>query len=435
MLTTRPRGTSDILPGEVEKWQYLEQVIRNLCREYGYREIRTPIFEHTELFERGVGEATDIVEKEMYTFKDRGNRSISLRPEGTAAVVRAYLENRLYAGPQPVKLYYLGPMFRYDRPQAGRYRQFHQFGVEALGSHDPALDAEVMAMAMDLYSRLGLREIELHVNSLGCPQCRPVFRERLREFFRERDGVLCRHCRDRLERNPLRILDCKEEGCRGAAQGAPTVLGSLCSPCEDHFRAVLGYLEQLGVPYTVNPYLVRGLDYYNRTAFEVVARDVGAQSSIGGGGRYDGLVEACGGPDVPGIGFASGLERVLLAMERQGISVPSPPGLDVFLVAADEAAREQSLVLVQQLRKSGLAADRDYMGRSLKAQMKFAGKLGVGLVAICGAGELARGAVILRDMRTGIQEEVPLSKLVEEVKLRCTGRKESAPVNGNHAGA
>lgn len=435
MLTTRPRGTSDILPGEVEKWQYLEQVIRSLCREYGYKEIRTPIFEHTELFERGVGETTDIVEKEMYTFKDRGNRSISLRPEGTAAVVRAYLENRLYAGPQPVKLYYLGPMFRYDRPQAGRYRQFHQFGVEALGSHDPALDAEVIAMAVDLYSRLGLKDLELRVNSLGCPQCRPVLREKLRDFFRERLDALCQHCRGRLERNPLRILDCKLEACRQAAQGAPNVLSCLCPSCEAHFHAVQRYLEQLGVAYTVDPCLVRGLDYYTHTAFEIVAREIGAQSSIGGGGRYNGLVEACGGPNIPGIGFASGLERVLLVMERQGISLPLPAGLDVFLVAADEVARERILVLLQNLRKHGVAADRDYMGRSLKAQMKFAGKLGVGLVAILGANELERGVAILRDMHTGVQEEVSLERLVEEVKLRCANRKESVAHNGDHAGA
>ncbi|NHM27729.1 histidine--tRNA ligase [Desulfofundulus sp. TPOSR] len=420
MLTTRPRGTSDILPGEVEKWQYLEQVIRRLCREYGYSEIRTPIFEHTELFERGVGETTDIVQKEMYTFRDRGGRSITLRPEGTAAVVRAYLENKLYAGPQPVKLYYIGPMFRYDRPQAGRYRQFHQLGVEVLGSHDPALDAEVVAMAMDLYARLGLRDLELHINSVGCPRCRPVLREKLQDFFRARLDRLCPNCRDRLERNPLRILDCKEERCREAGQGAPTSLDHLCPGCGDHFQAVLKHLDNLGVAYTVDRSLVRGLDYYTHTAFEIIARGIGAQNSIGGGGRYNGLVEECGGSDIPGIGFALGLERILLTMEQQGVAFPRPPKLDVFLATADAAARDRALVLVQKLRREGLAVDRDYLGRSLKAQMKYAGRLEVGLVAILGSDELERGVVALRDMATGNQEEVPLDRLAEEIKQRCS---------------
>ncbi len=423
MLTTRPRGTSDILPGQVEKWQYLEQVIRRLCREYGYSEIRTPIFEHTELFERGVGETTDIVEKEMYTFRDRGDRSITLRPEGTAPAVRAYLESRLFAGPQPVKLYYIGPMFRYDRPQAGRYRQFHQFGVEVFGSHDPAVDAEVVAMAMDLYSRLGLSDLELHINSVGCPRCRPVLREKLQDFFRSRLDKLCPNCRDRLGRNPLRILDCKEKSCIQASEDAPTSLDYLCPECTSHFQAVLKYLEELGVAYTVDRRLVRGLDYYTHTAFEIMAPGIGAQNSIGGGGRYNGLVEACGGPAIPGIGYALGLERILLTMEQQGISFPRPPGLDVFLATADPAAQGQAMVLVQELRREGLAADRDYLGRSLKAQMKYAGKLEVGLVAILGSDELKRGVVALRDMATGSQEEIPLDRLGDEIKRRCAGIK------------
>ncbi|MBE3584764.1 histidine--tRNA ligase [Desulfofundulus thermocisternus] len=416
MLTTRPRGTSDILPGEVEKWQYLEQVIYRLCREYGYSEIRTPIFEHTELFERGVGETTDIVQKEMYTFLDRGGRSITLRPEGTAAVVRAYLENKLYAGLQPVKLYYTGPMFRYDRPQAGRYRQFTQFGVEVLGSHDPALDAEVITMAMDFYGRLGLKNLNLLINSVGCPRCRPVLREKLQDFFRARVDRLCSHCRGRLERNPLRILDCKEERCREAGKDAPTSLDYLCPDCEAHFQAVLKQLEKLGVAFTVNRSLVRGLDYYTNTAFEITVQGIGAQNSIGGGGRYNGLVKECGGPDIPGIGFALGLERVLLTMEQQGIVIPRPPKLDVFLAAADEAARDRALVLVQRLRQEGLAVDMDYLGRSLKSQMKYAGKLGVGLVVILGSDELERGVVTLRNMSAGSQREIPLDRLAGEVR-------------------
>ncbi|MQL52165.1 histidine--tRNA ligase [Desulfofundulus thermobenzoicus] len=416
MLTTRPRGTTDILPGQTEKWQYLEDTIRRLCRQYGYGEIRTPIFEHTELFVRGVGETTDIVEKEMYTFVDRGERSITLRPEGTAPAVRAYLENRLFAGPQPVKLYYIGPMFRYDRPQAGRYRQFHQFGVEVFGSHDPAVDAEVCAMAMDLYARLGLSGLKLHINSVGCPRCRPVLREKLREFFLPRLDGLCASCRERLERNPLRILDCKVDTCRQAAVDAPAALDYLCPDCKEHFQAVLKHLDALGVAYQVDRFLVRGLDYYTHTAFEIMAPDIGAQSSVGGGGRYNGLIAACGGPDTPGIGYALGLERILLAMERQGVVFPGEKRLDVFLATADDAAREKALPLLQSLRREGLAADRDYLGRSLKAQMKYAGKLGVELVAILGSDELCRGVVTLKNMATGRQEAVPLDRLADEIR-------------------
>ncbi|OAT85029.1 histidine--tRNA ligase [Desulfotomaculum copahuensis] len=419
MLTTRPRGTSDIIPGQVEKWQYLEHVFRRLCREYDYAEIRLPIFEHTELFQRGVGETTDIVEKEMYTFLDRGKRSITLRPEGTAPAVRAYLENRLYAGPQPVKLYYTGPMFRYDRPQAGRYRQFHQFGVEVFGAHDPAVDAEVIAMAMDFYSRLGLQGLELHLNSVGCPGCRAVLRKKLQEFFRPHLDGMCADCRGRFERNPLRILDCKVERCREVSTGAPTTVDCLCPDCAAHFQAVQDYLAVLAIPYVVDPRLVRGLDYYTHTAFEIMAADIGAQSSIGGGGRYDGLIEACGGPPTPGIGYALGLERILLTMERQGCAFPPPEGPDVFLAVAGEPASLEAVRLLQQLRRAGLAAARDYLGRSLKAQMKYAGKLNARYVVILGGDELARRVVTLKDMAAGTQEEIPADRLVDGLCRRC----------------
>ncbi len=411
MLTTRPRGTNDILPGQVEKWHYLEQVIRKICREYGYAEIRTPIFEHTELFQRGVGETTDIVEKEMYTFFDRGERSITLRPEGTAPAVRAYIENKLYAQPQPTKIYYVGPMFRYDRPQAGRFRQFHQFGVEVFGVDDPAVDAEVMAMAMGFYDRLGLQQLELHVNSVGCPVCRAEHRRLLQDFLRSTIGELCENCRGRFERNPLRILDCKSPACRQTVKGAPTTTTCLCPECRQHFAAVLTHLDLLEVKYQVDENLVRGLDYYTRTAFEIMAADIGAQSSIGGGGRYNGLVAECGGPETSGIGYAMGLERILAAMERQEASFPQMIEMDVFIAAMGEAANVRAFVLLADLRRRGLAAEKDYLGRSLKAQMKYAGKFNTPFVVILGEEELQRQVAVVRDMTKANQAEVPLDQV------------------------
>lgn len=416
MLTTRPRGTNDILPGEVEKWRYLEDHMRHICREYGYSEIRTPIFEHTELFLRGVGDTTDIVEKEMYTFIDRGNRSITLRPENTASVVRAYLEDKLYALPQPVKLYYIGPMFRYDRPQAGRYRQFHQFGVEVFGSNDPAVDAEVMAMSMDLYRRLGLNNLELHINTVGCPQCRPVLIQKLKEYFHPHLGGLCRNCRERFAKNPMRILDCKETHCKDIGVDAPTTIDCLCPDCASHFAEVKKYLDTMDIAYQEDRRLVRGLDYYTHTAFEIVAPDIGAQSSVGGGGRYNGLVEICGGPPVPGIGFALGMERIILAMERQGLSFGKAESAEVFIVTANQAASEEAVRLLTEIRLSGISADKDYMDRSLKAQMKYAGKTGVIYTVIIGEDEMKQGTVLVRNMRLGQQESVRLSEVVDFLK-------------------
>lgn len=414
MLTARPRGTVDIIPGQVEKWHHLEQTAAKVCRTYGYSEIRTPIFEHTELFVRGVGEDTDIVEKEMYTFQDRGQRSITLRPEGTAPITRAYLENKLHTGPQPVKFYYIGPMFRYDRPQAGRYRQFHQFGIEVFGSHHPALDAEVMAVAMDFHSRLGLTNLDLHVNSVGCPQCRPVVRRKLQEYFEPLRNDLCINCQTRYETNPLRILDCKI--CTEQARKAPTMQDCLCPDCLSHFNRVLDYLQDLGIRYQVDPRLVRGLDYYTHTAFEIMAPGIGAQSSICGGGRYNGLVEACGGPSIPGVGFALGLERIILALENQGhdFNVVTRPA--VLVVTTGEQMSRDGFALLAQIRAAGIAADMDYLGRSLKAQMKYAGKLGVRFALILGESELERGCVILRDMQAGHQRELPLDGLVDTLK-------------------
>lgn len=411
MLTTAPRGTRDLLPGEVEKWHYLEETAHRICSEYGYREIRTPIFEHTELFQRGIGETTDIVEKEMYTFLDRGERSITLRPEGTASTVRAFIEHKLYNQPQPTKLYYLGPMFRYDRPQAGRYRQFHQFGIEAIGSDDPALDAEVVSMAMEYYHRLGLTNLELHLNSIGCPDCRPVYREKLKEFLRPNLQKLCANCQQRYERNPIRIIDCKLEACQEIAQGAPTTVSCLCPVCAEHFAQVKHYLELLEISFIVDERLVRGLDYYTRTAFEIMAPGIGAQNSIGGGGRYDGLIEECGGPPVPGIGFALGLERILITLEKQGVVLPSEPEVDAFVATTGEATRSEAFRLLAMLRRSGLKAEMDYLDRSLKAQLKYANKLGVRFTIIAGETELSRGVVVVKDMGEGTQQELPVAEL------------------------
>jgi len=420
LLTTRPRGTNDIFPGEVEKWQYLERHMHRICREYGYSEIRTPVFEHTELFMRGVGDTTDVVEKEMYTFSDRGNRSITLRPENTAPVVRAYLEDKLYVRPQPVKLYYIGPMFRYDRPQSGRFRQFHQFGVEVFGTRDPAVDAEVMAMAMDFYGRLGLKNLELQINSVGCSRCRSAMREKLQDFFRERREEICNNCRDRLEKNPLRLLDCKEECCRKAGMNAPVTTDCLCVDCTAHFEAVKRLLEVLNIEYIVNPRLVRGLDYYTHTAFEITVPGIGAQSSIGGGGRYDALVETCGGPPTPGVGFALGMERILLAMERQGITGREESGPVVFVVTAGQvpAAVAAAFKLVFRLRAAGIPADKDYLNRSLKAQMKYAGRIGIRHVVITGEEEMEKGVVTVRDMDAGKQETVPAGEVVKYIRSR-----------------
>jgi len=422
MLTTRPRGANDILPGEVEKWRYLEDQMRRICREYGYSEIRTPIFEHTELFLRGVGDTTDIVEKEMYTFMDRGNRSVTLRPENTAPVVRAYLEDKLYALPQPVKLFYIGPMFRYDRPQAGRFRQFHQFGVEVFGSHDPAVDAEVMAMSMDFYRRLGLHDLELHVNSVGCPECRPGLIQKLQDYFRPRLKQLCKNCQERFEKNPLRILDCKETLCGEIGTDAPTTVDCLCSSCSVHFSAVKNNLKLLDIAYLEDKRLVRGLDYYTHTAFEIVASDIGAQSSVGGGGRYNGLVEICGGPSIPGIGFALGIERIILAMERQGLSFGEAGGTEVFIVTADQAAAGEAVRLLAKIRSEGIAADKDYMNRSLKAQMKYAGKIGASYTVIIGEDEMKQGTALVRNMGLGQQESMPLVEVVNYLEEQGLGK-------------
>ena len=420
MLTTRPRGTNDILPSEIGKWHYLEELLRLVSKQYGFQEIRTPVFEHTELFQRGVGETTDIVEKEMYTFTDRGERSLTLRPEGTAPTVRAFLEHKMYANPQPTKLYYIGPMFRYDRPQAGRYRQFHQYGVEVFGSNDPSIDAEVIAMAMDIYERLGITGLTVELNSVGCSLCRPRHREELHKFLENHKTKLCPTCQGRYEKNPLRILDCKNPGCQELTQGAPTTSETLCKECSTHLEKVQNYLQALCVPYVLNPRLVRGLDYYTGTAFEITAQGIGAQSSIGGGGRYNGLIAQCGGPDTPGIGFALGIERILLTIEQQGLTLPFEETLNVFIAALGEEAQAKAFNLAQSLRQKGVSVERDYLRRSLKAQLKAADRLKAILTVILGEEEIKKNAGIVRKMSDSTQVEIPLDNipayLIEELQ-------------------
>lgn len=422
MQVRAPRGTTDFLPGEVERWQWLQDVTRSVFGQYGYSEIITPIFEYTELFQRGIGETTDVVNKQMYTFTDRGNRSLTLRPEGTASVVRSYLERKLYSGVQPVKLFYIGPIFRYERPQAGRYRQFHQLGAEAIGSPDPALDVEMIAMSIEIFRRLGLGNFEVRMNSIGCSECRPAYRRALRAHLEPQLEQLCATCRERYDKNPLRILDCKLEGCQAAAAGGPRSLSFLCDECVRHFALVREYLEALGISYQLDEMLVRGLDYYTKTVFEVESSDLGAQAALAGGGRYDGLVAECGGPPTPGVGFAAGMERAMLALAEQGIVGPPARPVDAFVVSlGPTAVRAAALALVQSLRQAGLVVETDYLERSMKAQMKAAGRLGVTRVLIVGEDEFARGVVQVRDMRAGVQEEVPLAGVVDRLAKLASG--------------
>lgn len=412
MLTSGPRGTKDILPDSSGHWQYVEQVIRQVCHDFAYQEIRTPIFEHTELFLRGIGDTTDIVEKEMYTFTDRGNRNITLRPENTASTVRSYLENKLYAGPQPTKLYYIGPMFRYDRPQAGRYRQFHQFGIEAIGAKGPAIDAEIISLAVEFLNKLGLTDLNLLINSVGCPECRPTYRNKLQDFFRDKLPHLCFNCQSRYDRNPMRILDCKNEACIQYAQGAPHMVDCLCDDCSSHFSGLKDLLSAAGISFVLNPKLVRGLDYYTKTAFEIQYAPLGAQSAVCGGGRYDGLVAECGGQPTPGIGFAVGLERVLLALEKQDLLPSVTTAIEVFVAPLGSETQAAAFALLTELRRAGIAADMDFMNRSLKAQMKFANKYPARFVALIGEDELAQNKVMLKNMETGSQELIDSTDLI-----------------------
>lgn len=412
----RIRGTQDILPENIYKWQYLEQKIRQICSLYNFEEIRTPTFEATELFLRGIGDTTDVVTKEMYTFNDRGGRSITLRPENTAAVVRSYLENKMYADNTTHKLFYIGSMFRYDRPQAGRYREFHQFGLEVLGSQDPYVDAEVIDLAVQFFKDLGLKELELHINSVGHVECRKVFHEKLISFLEPKKDELCEDCNTRLYKNPLRVLDCKNTTCKRIIEGAPNIVDCLCDDCSEKFEKLKTYLDELGIEYIVDPLLVRGLDYYTNTAFEIMYEPLGAQSTICGGGRYDGLVNEIGGIQVPGIGMAIGMERLILALEQQNLFPEVKNENQVFIATVGEKARVKGVGIVKALRKQQIHAGTAMQEKSLKSLLKQADKEKYPFVVIIGEDELQKGKAILKNMETKEQKEIDFETLVEHIK-------------------
>ena len=409
-------GTQDVLPEDQPYWRYVEERIHKICRLYGYKKIDTPILEVTSLFERGVGEGTDIVEKEMYSFKDRGGTSITLRPEFTAAVVRAYLEHGMHVLPQPVKLYSIGPIFRYERPQAGRYRQHTQFNVEAIGEGDPALDLEVMSIAWQLYEELGFKGLSFQLNSTGCPRCRPGYLKILVQYYQQHTNDICPDCRRRLQRNPLRVLDCKAERCQPIIAEAPPITQYLCQECQEHFHTLQCYLDSLGRPYTLNHRLVRGLDYYTKTVFEVWAEGIGAQNALCGGGRYDGLVQELGGPPTPGVGFGSGLERIVLTMKQQGIKVPPLPSPRIFIAYQGQAAKRAAVKLLTDLRAEGIGASCSFGDRSLKAQMREAHRTGAKYTLIIGEEELQSEEITLRDMVSSSQRRVAFSEIIEHLK-------------------
>ncbi|WP_139490349.1 histidine--tRNA ligase [Brevibacillus dissolubilis] len=407
-----PRGTQDLMPGQVEKWQYVENKIRDICARYNYDEIRTPLFEQVELFLRGVGETTDVVQKEIYRLETKGEEKLALRPEGTAGVVRSFIEKKLYgAANQPQKLFYIGPMYRYERPQAGRFRQFHQFGVEVIGATDPAVDAEVISLAMRIYQAFGLTGLSVEINSVGTIEDRKSHRAALLDVLNPVREELCEDCRSRIDRNPLRVLDCKNNKCQTLTKDAPSILEHLSDESKEHFSTVLSYLEGLGIPYNVNPRLVRGLDYYTRTAFEIKMAEIGAVETLCGGGRYNGLVAELGGEDSPGIGFAFGVERLLLALEKQNIEIPVATGIDCYVAIQTPDAKGQAFVLVDQLRQAGISAEMDYLDRKMKAQFKAADRLEAKFTVVIGESELANNTVVLKEMATGEQQEVPATEL------------------------
>jgi len=417
MLTKAPKGTKDILPSEVYKWQYIEKKIAELCNSFGYKEIRIPVFEHTELFQRGVGDTTDIVQKEMYTFQDKGGRSITLRPEGTAGVVRSYIENGMASLPMPIKLYYNITAYRYENVQKGRYREFHQFGVECFGSKGPLVDVEIISMLNMFLDRLGIKDVELNINSIGCPKCRSEYNKKLLEYFKPNLGNLCGTCQSRYERNPLRIIDCKEEKCKVYTKDAPALLDNLCEECKEHFEGLKEGLENLGIKYNIDKTIVRGLDYYTKTVFEFVSKNIGAQGTVCGGGRYDGLIKECGGADTPGIGFAIGLERLLMVMESQGIEIPKPNPIDVYIATIGEKAQKYAQKLVYKIRQEGFSAETDLMGRSVKAQMKYADKLGAVYSLVIGDDEVDSNKAVLKNMLTGETKDISLDTLIERLKM------------------
>ena len=423
LLTQAPRGTRDVLPDESYLWQWIEKTQREVCALHGIREVRTPVFEHTELFQRSVGDTTDVVQKEMYTFKDRGDRSITLKPEGTAGTVRAFIESSLYAQPLPQKMCYINcPVFRYEAPQSGRLREHHQFGIEIFGAPDASCDAELISLALDVIGRMGVKNLMLRINSIGCPECRETYKKRLIEFLNERKGDLCKDCLNRLERNPLRVLDCKEEGCKRATVGAPSILDNLCDECKTHFENLKRYLDAMGIAYEVDSRIVRGLDYYTKTVFEIITKVPGengkpdSELTVCGGGRYDGLVEQVGGPKCAGIGFGMGTERLIMVMKQQGVQ-PEPPRLyDAFIVTMGDDARVEGIKLARELRANGVKCDIDHAARSMKAQFKYANKLGAPVVAVIAGDELAQGVVKIKDMAKSEEHTIARADVAAEIK-------------------
>ncbi len=424
-----PRGTYDVLPEQAENWNKLEENAVSLFERYGYARIVTPTFEHTELFKRGIGESTEIVQKEMYTFEDKSGRSLTLRPEGTAPVVRAYLEHNLSSGGLPVKLYYIGSMFRYERPQAGRYREFWQLGVEAMGSEDPALDAEVILLLIHYLQDIGLKDLTLSINSMGCSECRPKFVGEIKKELGGYVDQLCEDCKRRVDQNPLRVFDCKSKQCKSVLQKMPLISDYLCKSCADHFSAVKDFLKEVSISFELNPYLVRGFDYYTKTTFEVVSGYLGAQNALGGGGRYDGLVQDFGGPATAAIGFAIGVERVLLALSKEQGEDRRAAKTKVFLAALGAESRPTAFGLLHKMRTEGISADMDYLGRSLKSQMKQADKKGAVFTLLLGSDEMAKGVLVIRDMETGLQEEVSLDEFLSSLKMKLQKKEQDSEEN------
>ena len=410
MAYQAPKGTRDVTPAESYRWQYVEELIRKTTARFGFREARTPVIEHTELFLRSVGDTTDVVQKEMYTFNDKGGRSITLKPEGTAGTVRMFVEHGLFAEAMPMKVYYLNcPVFRYERPQAGRLREHHQFGVECFGAPEPSADAEVIALAWSIFTAMGARDLTVKLNSIGCPKCRDRYQMALKAYLAEHRDELCEDCQVRLEKNPLRVLDCKVDSCKKINVGAPHTMDYVCDECRSHMDRLRGYLDAIDIPYEMDPMLVRGLDYYTRTVFEIVSGAAGAQGTLCGGGRYDGLVKQIGGPEVPAVGFGLGVERLLLYLDQLGVEIPKPEPVDVLIFGMGDTERQKAFELVNGLRRLGLSADTDHVGRSVKANFKYAGKTEAKHVLVIGESELAAGKGNIKIMATGEQTETALT--------------------------
>ena len=413
MLTNAPKGTKDILPDQIHKWHYVEEQWKDICRRYGFKEVRTPVFEHTELFTRGIGDTTDVVQKEMYTFEDHGGRSITLKPEGTSPAVRAFIEHKQYAEVQPTKIHYITPCYRYEKPQSGRLREFHQFGIEVFGTPNMMADAEVISLGYDFLTSLGITEIELRINSVGCPECRKKHRAALREFLTPKYDELCDTCKTRFDKNPMRILDCKSPICHELVQGAPMMIDYLCDDCKESFEELKANLTAMEIPFTVDPGIVRGLDYYTKTAFEFVTTKIGAQGTVCGGGRYDHLIEEVGGPPIPGVGFGLGIERLLLLMEANNAHFPPADKLDVFIAVMGDAAKAYGLKLCRELRAKGMSAEMDTLARNIKNQFKYANRLNAKYTVVIGENELAEGVAAVKDMEKQEQHNVKFEDLYE----------------------